>query len=438
MRYVDSGEGKLPLISLLAMLAVSLTVNLPGLAVSPIMDKLDKLFPHDSDLEFQMLTILPNLVIIPFILWGGKLSVKCNQMVLLGVGLGLYTLGAILCLFAGSMIELILLGCLIGAGCGLIVPLANGLIGEHFAGDEKTKQLGVCSGISNFMVIVGTLFVGCMAGIEWHLAFLVYLVPIIPLVMIPFMTPSFIKKHSIPNVAAEMKAVNMENEDAGIPPMTAASVHKDVSSAPDVKPAANVNVKKTMEHVGILLVGIMGLYVLMTYACEVVSYYTPFAMQHYHYNSTDVGVATAMFFLSATLGGFGLPYALRLLKKHTNQVAILLMVIGLYMTALIHNMTGFCAGTFIMGLGYGIAQPIIYDKTSILAPTKKKTTQYFSYVQTSNYVAIVLVPFVVNLLAKIFNTQSVNFPFWLNGSVMVGVLIWAFVKRDSFIFKTDR
>ncbi len=420
MRYVNSGDGKIPLISLIAILAVSLTVNLPGLAVSPIMDKLDKLFPHDSDLEFQMLTILPNLVIIPFILWSGKLSVKCNQMVLLGVGLGLYTLGAILYLFAQSMIELILLGCLIGIGCGLIVPLANGLIGEHFSGAEKTKQLGVCSGISNFMVIVGTLFVGWMAGIEWHLAFLIYLVPIIPLVLIPFMSSSYIKRHSIP-------ASSPSGEETKINIKSTSTVN-----VPETKPATSDS-----KHTLTLLFGIMGLYVLLTYSCEAVSYYTPFAMQHYHYNSTDVGLATAMFFLSATIGGLGLSVALKLLKKHTNEIAFIMIIVGLYMTALVHNLVGFCLGTFIMGLGYGIAQPIIYDKTTLLAPTKEKTTQYFSYVQTSNYVAIVIVPFIINTLAQVFNDKSVNFPFWLNGSVMVGVLIWALYKRKSFIFKVD-
>ncbi len=34
-----------------------------------------------------------------------------------------------------------------------------------------------------------------MAAINWHLAFIVYMIPIIPLVLIPFMTDSYIDSH---------------------------------------------------------------------------------------------------------------------------------------------------------------------------------------------------------------------------------------------------
>ena len=44
MKYVNSGNGKMPLISLLAILAISLTINLPGLAVSPMLGKLHHIF----------------------------------------------------------------------------------------------------------------------------------------------------------------------------------------------------------------------------------------------------------------------------------------------------------------------------------------------------------------------------------------------------------
>ena len=53
MKYVDCGCGKIPYISLLAILSISLTVNLPGLAISPIMGKLDDVFTNVTELEIQ-------------------------------------------------------------------------------------------------------------------------------------------------------------------------------------------------------------------------------------------------------------------------------------------------------------------------------------------------------------------------------------------------
>ena len=47
---------------------------LPGLAVSPILGKLSAIFPHSTELDIQMLSSLPSLLIIPFILLAGKLT----------------------------------------------------------------------------------------------------------------------------------------------------------------------------------------------------------------------------------------------------------------------------------------------------------------------------------------------------------------------------
>jgi len=44
MKYIETGYGKIPYISLIAILSISLVVNLPGLAISPIMGKLDQNF----------------------------------------------------------------------------------------------------------------------------------------------------------------------------------------------------------------------------------------------------------------------------------------------------------------------------------------------------------------------------------------------------------
>lgn len=404
----------MPLISLLAILSISLTVNLPGLAISPIMGRLDQVFPTASHLEIQMLTILPNFVIIPFILCSGWLSLRVRQSVLLSVGLGVYALAGVLYFFASTMMHLILLGCLLGVGCGLVVPIAGGLIGEHFTGEAGARFLGMKSGLSNFMVIVGTIFVGAVASKDWHYAFFIYLVPLIPLALLPFMTRSYIKDHTIdapatvqaprPDAAAQSARIHRTDDDKG-------------STAK-------------------LLCGIIAFYAIATYATQVVSYYTPFAMQTYKLSTADVGVATSMFYLSATVSGFGLTFFKRLFGSATNQWCILLMIVGLYGCGVFHAYWSFIAFTFIMGLGYGVIQPIIYDKATSLAPTRTKSTQYFSYVLSANYVAIAIVPFIVGALADVFNSHSPNFSFWLNGSIIVLTLMLSLWKRKGFTFRT--
>lgn len=427
MKYVDSGYGKIPLLSLLAILSISLTVNLPGLAISPIMGKLDQVFHNVTELEVQLLTVLPNLVTIPFILCSGKICTQKNQIFILGLGLALYTLTGVLYFFADSMIELILLSCLLGVGCGLVIPLAASLISQYFVGKARTKQLGNKSSLSNFTVIFATLFVGWIAAFNWHYAFIVYLVPIIPLALIPFMTDSYIQKNTI------------NDERPHVAPL-----QEPAPSADDTKAAATANKPSSPNFhfsgkmITKLLFGIMALYFLITYGTEVVSYYLPFTMEHYKLSTGDVGVATAMFFAAATVSGFLLTRIITTLKHRTVQIALALCIVGLLMIGLIHFYWSFIIGVFIMGFGYGIVQPVIYDKTSYIAPTAAKSTAYFSYLLTCNYIGISIVPFIVSTASHIFNASGdPNFSYIFNAcllTILLGVAIW---KRRNFVFEAD-
>ena len=433
MKYVDAGNGKVPLISLIAILSISLTVNLPGLAISPIMGKLNQVFHHVTELEIQLLTVLPNLVTIPFILCSGKICKKDNQMLILGVGLSIYTLTGVLYFFADTMIELILLSCLLGVGCGLVIPLAASLVSQYFSGKARTKQLGMKSSISNFTVIFATLFVGWVASISWHLSFIVYMVPIIPLCLIPFMTDGYMAKHKIITDNEVPDDGDEIAETAAAQCKPAFHVHK----IPKKSAASNWIAFPGKTAIRMLFC-LMGLYFIMTYGTEVVSYYLPFTMEHYKLTTGDVGVATAMFFAAATLSGFLLTKIIGLLKKKTIQIAIFLCVIGLFFMGFVHAYWSFISGVFIMGFGYGIIQPVIYDKTSYVAPTAAQSTEYFAYLLTCNYIGISVVPFIIEGAKRLFGAGSdPNFSFLFNGGVVAVVLLVAIWKHRSFVFEAD-
>lgn len=406
MKYVSTGTGRIPLISLLAILSVSLTVNLPGLAISPIEGKLDTVFTHVTDLEIQLLTVLPNLVIIPYVLFSGKLCTPRNQFWVLGTGLALYAASGVAYFFATSMVELIVISCILGMGCGLVVPLAASLVSQNFTGAPRVQQLGNKSGTSNFMVIVGTLFVGWICRWGWHLSFLIYLVPLLPLALMPFMMPRFIAKHK---------------QAAFSTPATAQSAPSRPSGAP-------------IAHRGAKLAGVIGLYVAATYATMVVSYYLPFTMQHYGLDTGQTGVATAMYFLSATIAGFTLTPVIRVFRGMTIAAGIAVCIAGLFITGLLHEYWSYVLGIFLLGFGYGLIQPIVYDKTTRLAPTTDQATRYFSYTLAGNYIAIAIVPFVVKAAEAVTGVHTVNFSYIFNGMFMIAVLVLALVRRKSFVF----
>lgn len=52
-------------VTLIAIYSLAIVISLPGLAISPILANLQKIFPKVSEFELQMLESLPSLVIIP-------------------------------------------------------------------------------------------------------------------------------------------------------------------------------------------------------------------------------------------------------------------------------------------------------------------------------------------------------------------------------------
>ena len=76
---IETGQGTIPLITLLGIWSISALNALPGLAVSPILGQMSPIFPHSSEFDIQLLSSLPSLLTIPFILLSGKLTERINN-----------------------------------------------------------------------------------------------------------------------------------------------------------------------------------------------------------------------------------------------------------------------------------------------------------------------------------------------------------------------
>ncbi len=410
MRYVESGKGRVPLMTLIAILSISLTVNLPGLAISPIMGKIAEVFPTATEFETQLLTVLPNLLIIPFMLLSGHLAVRHSESRILTVGLVIYCLSAVLYLFSDSMLSLLLISCLLGVGSGLVVPLAGGYIGEYFTGKARARFLGMKSGISNASIILGTLAVGLIANRNWHLPFLVYLVPIIPLLLVPYLRRDYILKHTVPTEEPEETQVT--------------EVKKPTTPAFSAKQSVK------------LLACIIAIYFSITYGMEVISYFLPFTFTHYHLSDSQTGIATSVFFLACTLGGFGLQPITKVTGRFTMPVFLAMMAVSLLGLGIFHSFTSFLVTVFFLGLGYGVIQPVIYNKATEIAPTPQDSSRYFSYVLTANYVAISVTPAIIEGLGDLMHqSANTNFPYILNGIILCAVTVIAIIYRKSFPVK---
>ena len=93
-------------------------------------------------------------------------------------------------------------------------------------------------------------------------------------------------------------------------------------------------------------------------------------------------------------------------------------------------------GVILTGVGYGVLQPIIYDKTAIIAPPQS-ATKALAVVMTVNYVAVVVCPFVIDFLTKIFQQHKGSFPFVISAAAVAMVALLSLLLRKSFVLGLD-
>lgn len=402
---IQTGRGTIPLITLIAIWSVSALTSLPGLAVSPILGDLTKIFPKATDLDIQMLTSLPSLLIIPFVLLGGKLTEKVDFVRILQIGLWLFAVSGVLYLLSNKMWQLIVVSALLGIGSGLIIPLSTGLISRYFVGAYRVKQFGLSSSITNFTLVIATAVTGYLAEESWHLPFIVYLLPLVSIMLIGHLKtnrPESVSATSSQSIrAAELAAIDTGGSKYGI----------------------------HIRH----LIQLMAFYGVTTYIVLAVIFNLPFLMEKHHFSSGNSGLMISLFFLAITVPGFCLDKIVGYLKERTKLYSLLAIGLGLLLIWIAPIEWLIIPGCILVGLGYGIIQPMLYDKTTHTA-LPQKTTLALAFVMMMNYLAILIYPFLVDFFQKLFHTQSQEFPFVFNLLITIATFFWAYLRRNTFLF----
>ncbi len=402
--------GKLPLdpTAYVAILSLSLIVNLPGLAISPMLDTLAHIFPKSSALEKQLLTMLPNLLIIPFVLMSGKLSTTNHKKILIVAALVIFAGSTVGYMLSTSMLALIIFSCTLGIGAGILVPFSTGLLSDTFAGKPLMKQMGLQSAISNLTLVVATFAVGWLARIGWHAPFMVYAVSIVPLALVNFI--GRVPMGELDPTQADLKNYVVTPTDA---PST--QCNKE-----------GVDVRRMVE----LFIA----YFLLTFGTISISEYLPFLAQARHFNPSVTGSLTSIFFLMVFFCGISLTPIIRMLRKNTVLVCTSLCLIGMIVVSIAQNVQLVGMGIIIAGIGYGALQPLFYNKATQCVNRSSLSTKALSIILTANYSAIVIEPLVTQGICKIFNKSvESTFPFVISVVVCAIFLLYAFFARNTFI-----
>ena len=377
MRGIKSGFGNstLPLWAVFNLYVIYICTSIPGLAISPIMGDLTKIFPGTSQFETQLLDIGPNIAAIPFVFLGGWIGTKFNNNKLTTWTCLAYSICGVLFFFVPNMISLIILSFLIGIFAGILSPLASAFIADMFAGKARTAQYGYTSATLNLVLMGCVIATGYLAKISWRLPFFIYLLPFIPL----FFAKGFKK---------------FIKEPAAIRKSDAASIG-----------ARKVHYQFSKEVNMGMLIRYCIYYFVITFVIAAISLYIPFR----YTDSSTAGNLTSILFFGIMASGYTLNWCLRIMKKKVAICVMVAIALGFLLMSITSNV-------FIVGLGiliatyfYGVAQPYYYDRLSV-ASSRVALTLTLAWFASMDSIGNVLAAPVIDIIAKIFHDPTSTHP----------------------------
>ncbi|WP_299726249.1 MFS transporter [uncultured Endozoicomonas sp.] len=404
MLNIETGKNRIPLPTLIAVWSISAVISLPGLAISPILGHLDRIFPHVSDSDLQMMTSLPSILIIPFILLSGHWGSRENKLILLAIGLTIFILSGASYFYIQSMNELLYVSLLLGVGAGLIIPQSTGLINDLFSGPYRIHQFGISSFITNLTLVVATALTGWVAEYDWHYPFIVYLFPVLPLSLLYFLSNQYLKRKQ-----GEIKGEQPNVSETGSPLHNKRALHNGLFT-------------------------IMVVYFFATAIVLVIPYNLPFLLQNDHFKSDISGALISTFFTAMMLPGLMINRLIKWLSKQLITICFFGIAIGLIFLTLSRHWLFLAAGVAVTGFCYGTIQPFLYEKT-VATSANKRATFSLALMMSMNYTAIVLAPWVFNKIPLLMSSSNgIPLSFWI-ASIMaltMSTLSLGLNKRIAF------
>lgn len=324
-----------------------------------VLANIASVFPNESPTLIQTIMTIPSLMTIPVSLLAGLLASYMTKKTLV-----LFALGS---MFAGGMIPLavhssvyylIISSAFIGIGQGFLISIASAILAEHFDGVTRGTSMGLKQAASSIGQAALTILTGYLCLGAWYKAYYVYflVIPVIVLVTV-----------FLPKGKLDQKLVGRGVGLTGV---------KNLFTP-------------TMIYMSIVFL-LLGLFYF--------TFYTNIAMSITSKGLGDasaIGIATAFNNVTTILIGLILGYILRLFKKFTMALALIIIGAGYFVLAGAPTLSVISLGGIIFGIGAGIQMPsAVYYVTESVSKESSSLAIAISMALVS--VGVSISPVVVN------------------------------------------
>lgn len=151
--------------------------------VAPILGSVAAAFPNASTFQLQLIVIMPFFASIPMSVVAGKLAKRFDKKSIIIIGLLIYGVAGMLPFLAHTMTQILICRFFTGVGVGLVLPLPNAIIAEHFEGAKRERMLGLATAVANIANVLDSIAVGFILLLGWRYPFLCFSVCLVIMVI---------------------------------------------------------------------------------------------------------------------------------------------------------------------------------------------------------------------------------------------------------------
>ncbi|WP_428897652.1 Cyanate permease [Parelusimicrobium proximum] len=371
-----------------AILSISMITVMASAAVSPALGSIAKAFPEAGFTLIKTILTLPALFIIPFSLLSSVLVRKYGNKRVLSVGIIIYIIGGIGPVFVNSVYELLFFRAVLGAGCGLIMPISQALIAFNYEGKLKARITAYSGAASYFMGVIASFVVAPLSAFNWHYSFYIYTVAIAVLVLNIIALPDErpVKKHAA---------------------------------------AQHMFAKRVWGFIGIMFLINAAFYAVPT---NVALFMREASIGAAH----SAGVVISAFMIAGFAAGVTLPRLQQAVKKHTVLLGVLVMALGYICLSLSYSLLPVIAGSALVGFSFGVLFPSVLGMINTSA-TGSSLMLALSLSSCAQFLGQFLSPYMLSGVKAAFGMSYLRHDFIILAfalSISV-VLMLAYGKREK-------
>jgi MFS family permease len=349
------------------MLAGTLTV-MAGATVAPAIPGIRASFAGTAnvDLFSRLIITTPALAIVVFSPLAGILVDRVGRRTVLVIGMLAFAIGGSSGAYLPDLATILAGRVVLGAGVSMVMTSSVAMIADLYTGVDRQRLLARQQAVTAFGGVVFLLGGGLLAGLDWRVVFLIYLL----------------------SVALVVPALLL------LPRTHVAAVKADV---PQAKPRRGLSIVALAPLVATLL-GQVAFYA--------VPVQIPFLVEeHFHARPFATGVVIAIMTFTVGMVALGFAKVRGRAGEHT-LVALSFLGIGLgcLVLFLAPNLVVLVTGLLIMGAGLGILMPNVSNWIVTVAPPLVRG-RYVGFLTTSLFLGQFLSPLVTQPLVDAVGIQ---------------------------------